>query len=297
LSSKSPPLWLLLVIAAFQQALMAGTFIAARYVLKLTDPFAVAFIRFVLAGSVLIAFAYYKSCRPNAIPVSKPDKKKIFILGIIIILFNQTMYLYGQKLTTAAHASLLFAATPIFVYLMAMKHLGEKWSIIKGAGILLAIVGAAVIVFEKGFDFDAGLLEGDVVILVAVVAWGYYTVYGKPLVEKYGAIRITAYALASGALVYFPFGLYRLITADMTQVDVYGWFSIFYIAIITSVIGYSIWYWMLKYMEASRLAVLVNAQPVIAGILGIYMLNEPLTLPFVIGGIIILAGVTITQKG
>jgi drug/metabolite transporter (DMT)-like permease len=54
---------------------------------------------------------------------------------------------------------------------------------------------------------------------------------------------------------------------------------------------------MLKYMEASRLAVLVNAQPVIAGILGIYMLNEPLTLPFVIGGIIILAGVTITQKG
>jgi len=109
-------------------------------------------------------------------------------------------------------------------------------------------------------------------------------------------LRITAYTLGSGAVAFFPFGLYRLATADLSRIDSLGWVSVLYIAIISSVIGYFIWYWLLKYMEASRVAVLSNAQPIVAGILGIYLLGESLTLPFVLGGIIILAGVTITQK-
>ena len=49
-------------------------------------------------------------------------------------------------------------------------------------------------------------------------------------------------------------------------------------------------------MEAGRASVLTNIQPIVAGFFGLYILSEPLTLPFIIGGIIILAGVTITQK-
>jgi len=214
----------------------------------------------------------------------------------VIILFNQTLYLYGQKLTTASHAALLFSTTPIFVYLMAIPRLGESWSYVKGAGIGLAVIGSAIIVFENGLEFDYNILKGDLIIMVPVVAWAYYTVWGKPLVEKYGAFRVTAYALGSGTLAYFPFGLYRLIAADMTRVDTYGWLSILYLALITSVFGYSVWYWLLKYMEASRASVMVNVQPVIAGILGFYILGETITIQFVIGGVIILAGVAVTQR-
>ncbi len=275
---------------------MAGTFVFARYVLLQTDPFAVAFLRYIIAAAILCLIAARMSRRPDAIPIARKDRGKIFTLGVVIIVFNQTLYLFGQKLTTAGHAALLFATTPIFVYLMAIPHLGEKWSYTKGAGILLAVIGSAVIIFETGMQFDYGVLAGDAIIVVAVVAWAYYSVWGKPLVEKYGAFRITAYSLASGTVLYFPFGLYRLIAADMSKVNTYGWLSILYIAIITSVIGYSIWYWLLKYMEASKASVLVNVQPIVAGILGYYLLGETISLPFVIGGIIILSGVTVTQQ-
>ncbi len=275
---------------------MAGTFVFARYVLLQTDPFAVAFLRYIIAAAILCLIAARMSRRPDAIPIARKDRGKIFTLGVVIIVFNQTLYLFGQKLTTAGHAALLFATTPIFVYLMAIPHLGEKWSYTKGAGILLAVIGSAVIIFETGMQFDYGVLAGDAIIVVAVVAWAYYSVWGKPLVEKYGAFRITAYSLASGTVLYFPFGLYRLIAADMSKVNTYGWLSILYIAIITSVIGYSIWYWLLKYMEASKASVLVNVQPIVAGILGYYLLGETISLPFVIGGIIILTGVTVTQQ-
>lgn len=275
---------------------MAGTFVFARYVLLQTDPFAVAFLRYTLAAAILCIIAARMSRRPDARPIERGDRGKIVLLGLVIIVFNQTFYLYGQKLTTAGHAALLFAITPIFVYLMAIPHLGEKWSYAKGVGILLAVVGSAVIIFETGMQFDYGMLAGDAIIVVAVVAWAYYSVWGKPLVEKYGAFRITAYSLASGTVIYFPFGLYRLIAADMSKVNLYGWLSILYIAIVTSVIGYSIWYWLLKHMEASKASVLVNVQPIVAGILGYYLLGETISLPFVFGGIIILTGVTVTQQ-
>ena len=293
---RSVSLWLLLVIAAVHQVLMGGTFVFARRVLVLTDPFAVAFMRYTLAGAILCAVACRARKRPGTTPIAPADRMKIIILGLVIILINQTFYLYGQKLTTAAHGALLFTLTPIFAYLMAMIRRSESWSYVKGTGIILAVVGSGVIILGKGLRLDPETLKGDLIILVAVVAWAYYLVWGKPLVEKYGALRITAYTLGSGAVAFFPFGLYRLATADLSRIDSLGWVSVLYIAIISSVIGYFIWYWLLKYMEASRVAVLSNAQPIVAGILGIYLLGESLTLPFVLGGIIILAGVTITQK-
>jgi len=294
--AKRPAFSVLLVAALAHQIFGGGTFVFARYVLLQTDPFVVAFLRYILSASILCLIAHRMGKRPGARPISTEDKRKIIILGLVIIIFNQTFYLFGQKLTSAGHGSLLFATTPIFVYLMAMKRLGETWSRMKGLGILLAVVGSAVIVFEKGMRFDFEFLKGDTIIMVAVVAWAYYTVWGKPMVEKYGAFRVTAYSLASGTVVYFPFGLYRFIVADLSQINLYGWLSILYVAILTSVVSYSIWYWLLKYMEASRLSVITNFQPVVAGILGFYILGESLSFPFVIGGLIILAGVTITQK-
>ena len=140
------------------------------------------------------------------------------------------------------------------------------------------------------------MLKGDLIILLAVVTWAYYTVKGKPLVEKYGAFRVTAYVLGAGSIIYFPFGLYRTINADWSQMDSMAWLSIGYIAIGTSVIAYSLWYWLLKYLDASQLAVLNNLQPIVAGFLGYLMLGELMSLPFVIAGVVIIAGVTITQK-
>lgn len=275
---------------------MGGTFAFARHVLQQADPFAIAFLRFCLATSCLIPLALIKARRDGAIRVSREDWKKIFFLGFAIIFFNQTLYLLGQSLTSASHAGLIFSATPIFVYLLAIKHLGESWSYQKGIGVLAAVCGSALIVFENGLDFNVDFIVGDGIILVAVIAWAYYTVYGKPLVEKYGALRVTAYALGSGSVMYFPFGLYRTITADLTQIDSMGWVSIFYIGIVTSVIGYSIWYWMLKHMEAGKASVLTNVQPIVAGAMGYYFLGETISWMFALGGGIIVVGVTITQK-
>ncbi|MEZ5359392.1 MAG: DMT family transporter [Candidatus Zixiibacteriota bacterium] len=296
MTKKTVSLWVILVVAGFHQIIMGGTFPIARIILVQTDPMVVAFFRYCISGSILCLIAWRIGRRPNVIRISPRDKKTIILLGFIIVFLNQTVFLIGQRLTTSAHGGLIFAITPIFVYLMAMKHLGEVWIPKKGFGIALAVAGSAIIIFENGIQFKKDLLAGDIVIIIAVVAWAYYTVFGKPLVEKYGALRITAYTVGAGALMYVPVGLFFLLRTDLSHITPAGWWAQIYISVVTSVIGYSVWFWLVKHMEASRAAVLTNIQPVIAGILGYYILGEGISNQFVIGGIVILAGVYLTQR-
>ena len=138
-----------------------------------------------------------------------------------------------------------------------------------------------------------GLVDGF--IGGAVFAWVYYTILGKPLVMKYGAIRVTAYSLSFGSAVYFPFGLYRALNFNYAAVPWTAWLSVLYAALGVSVTAYVLWYWLLKQMEASRLAVFNNIQPVIASVVAMLFLGEPINLTFILGGAIVLTGVLITE--
>jgi drug/metabolite transporter (DMT)-like permease len=74
-----------------------------------------------------------------------------------------------------------------------------------------------------------------------------------------------------------------------------AWGSVAYAGIGVSVVAYVLWYWVLKYFEASRVAVFHNIQPLIASGAAYIWLNEPLGLSFIVGGSIALAGVIIAE--
>jgi len=205
------------------------------------------------------------------------------------------MYLYGQKLTAAGHGSLLFATVPIWIFLGAMIHLKEKFRWRRAVGVLIGLTGVIVIITAGAVEIGREDLTGDLIILLAVIAWAYYSILGKPLVEKYGAFRVTAYALASGSALYLPFGLYRAVVFDYSQVTIGAWLSVLYVALGVSVAAYVLWYWVLKQMDASRIAVWHNIQPIIASVVAYFFLHEPLGWSFVIGGVIVLIGVIVTE--
>ncbi len=70
-----------------------------------------------------------------------------------------------------------------------------------------------------------------------------------------------------------------------------------YIALITSIISYSIWFWALGKMEASKLSIFQNLQPIIATVLSVLFFGEVLGWEFYVGGAMVIAGVVITQRG
>jgi drug/metabolite transporter (DMT)-like permease len=283
----------LLSILIFQQILGALTFPIAKYGLREIEPFTFAFYRFMLSSLVLLGITRFRS---KTQPIEKKDYWKIIGLGFLVIPFNQAAYLYGQKLTGVGHGSLLFATVPIWIFIGGLFYLKEKFILRRAVGVVFGLVGVFIIMTSGAIDLGPEYLLGDLIILVAVLAWAAYTILGQPLVLKYGAFRVTAYALVSGSIMYFPFGFYRAIIFDYQNTTFGAWLTVIYVALGVSVAAYVLWYWLLKYMEATKIAVFHNLQPIVASCVAFLFLGEPIGWTFIIGGIIVLTGVIITEK-
>lgn len=292
-STRSPGPFVLISALLIHHLLGALTFPIAKYGLAIIEPFTFAFYRYGLSSIVLLGIVRLR--KANKPPIEKKDYLKIVGLGCLIIPFNQTAYLFGQSLTGAGHGALLFATVPIWLFLGALVYLKEKFVLRRAAGVALGLIGVAVIITTGAVELGTQYLLGDLIILIAVFAWVTYTILGRPLVFKYGAFRVTAYALASGSALYFPFGLYRALIFDYTAAAFGAWLTVIYVALGVSVTAYVLWYWVLKYLEATRIAVFHNLQPVIASVIAFIFLGEPIGRAFIIGGIIVLTGVIITE--
>lgn len=286
------PLWSLYTILVVHQIVNAAAFPVAKVGLAQFDPLVYAFFRFSFCTLGYLPFLILNGA---TVKIPRADRLKIFGIGLLLVPLNQLLFLTGQKLTSAGHASLLFATTPIFVYMLAIRFLKEKLTTLRSLGILVALSGVLIILFSGGIRFGLEFLEGDLLVLMAVMAWAGATVAGKPLASRYGAFRVMGTAMVYGSLVYMPFGVVIALHADYSAANYIGWLSIVYMAIVVSIFGYVVWYWVLKFLEASQVAVLQNIQPIIATALAAMFLGEPVTVTLVTGGIIVIAGVVLSQ--
>jgi len=289
---QQKPIWYLYLVILGHQIVTALAFPMAKLGLNEIEPFTYALFRFALASIVYIPVLFLLR-KKKVIPLRV--HLKIFLIGIIIIPLNQVVFLVGQSRTTAGHSSLLFATIPIFIYILAIIFLKEKATIRQTLGIIIAAVGVYLILSNGHFEFDGDYLVGDLLILVAVLAWAVATIMVKPLAVEYGAFRVTGLALLYGSLLYMPYGIYRFLSFDTSTLTISAYISVLYLALVVSVLAYFLWYWVLKYMAASRVAVIQNIQPIIATAVAVVLLNETIGQNFIIGGIIIIAGVIITE--
>jgi len=273
----------------------AGTFIVAKVALRDFDPMALAQLRFALAGlglfGVLVARGGldFRSVRRSW--------RALALLGGIGTTLNQGLFLAGLSHSTPAHAALLYAATPIIVLCLALARGQERASAIRAVGVALAFGGVLFLLLGRGLTFDARWIGGDVLIFLAVIAWAVYTTRGKELIARHGVLPVTAWATLFGALCFLPVGVPALAAQDWSRVSAAGWWSLGYIAALTSVVSYLLWGWALARVEASRVAVFTNLQPIATALLAWALLGEPLTLHFLAATAFVLTGVWLAERG
>ena len=99
-----------------------------------------------------------------------------------------------------------------------------------------------------------------------------------------------------GTLLFVPIGIYPAATFDYGRAGTLSWFSLLYIAVLASGVAYPLWYWALKHLEASRLAVFSNFQPVLTAAPSYLFFAEELTPNFILGGTLVLVGVFATER-
>lgn len=252
-------------------------------------PLAVALLRFTIASTVLLSMQRVRGPWPG---IERKDFARILLLAFLVVPINQGFFLFGLARSTASHASLLYALTPLAVLLLARRMLGEGAVMSKLAGTAVAFAGVAIILLERGLAHEREVLVGDLMLLVAVFAWALYTVLSKPLTMRYGAMPVTTWSIVAGTVFTLPAYLIPGAVPPLSAIRLEVWGGILYLAVGTSVVAYPLWMYALKHLDASKVAITTNLQPILTAILSWIVFRERFTPGFLIGAALVLAGVT-----
>ena len=275
-----------------QTVISGGTYLVAKRALAEVPVSTLVLWRFLLSGTV---FALLVGLLPGPLPPRRAVPAT-FLLGFLAGPLNQGLFFAGLQKSTAAHAALLYALTPIGVYVYSVLRGREAPSARAGLGLLLALAGALVLLLAHGLRALHGVFVGDVLILGAVSAWVVYTAEGKAFIGEHGPLRATAWSMIAGALWLIPLAPWVLRPEFVLGASALVKGAIAYLALLTSVVSYLLWYWALGRTDASKVAVFSNLQPVATAVAAWLVLGEHIGWEVAVGGVLVLAGVRLTSS-
>ena len=270
--------------------LFSFTNIAAKEAVMNFSPWAVAFFRFMIGSVTLYLLMKLMRKRINLQPV---DKWRFVTLAFLAVPLNQITFLTGIQYTPASHPALLYATTPAWVLLLAVWLRVEKLRWWKWAGIILAMLGVAILFIGEFVSFRQETIRGDLFLIIALFSWALYTTLGKPIVERYGALETTFVVITFGFFLYIPFGLWPVITADYSQITLKVIFAIIYIGIFASGIAYFLWYWLLERIRPSQVAIITCLGPPLTAFFEWTIFGTIPTINLLLSSIVVLAGIAL----
>jgi drug/metabolite transporter (DMT)-like permease len=161
---------------------------------------------------------------------------------------------------------------------------------------VLAFAGVALILAER--DVVSGAtLRGDLLVLLAVLAWSAYTAFGKSLLAAHGTLFVTGVGLVAGTVAFLPVGAPALARLDVGALSWAAWAGVFFLAALSSVAAYTLWYYAIARLPPSRVAVFMNLQAPLVVLTAWILWGERVTPAFVTGAALVLVGVRAAQRG
>jgi drug/metabolite transporter (DMT)-like permease len=213
---------------------------------------------------------------------------------------NQAFFLNGTRLAPTTHVALVYATCPLIVLLFATALGQERLAWGRLGGILATVLGALVMglgnFWQPGRE-AAAAFRGDLLLVGAVSSWAGYLTVNKPLVDRHGALTVLAATFLVGALLEVPIAVWTFPQwPSLTTASGAAWMGLAYLALIVSVIGLACQNQALRRLDASQVAVVGNASPLLTVLWGVSFLGEALTPTLIGGGILILGGILWTER-
>ena len=257
-------------------------------------PFTGVALRFALAGVLLVALAPSLGVRLGR----APRERVLWVAnGVLSFCLSYSAVYWSEQYLPSGLAAVLFATYPLFIAALAHFLLpGERLRRGAALGMALGFAGVAVI-----FSDDLSLLGGEAVrraALVMLVA-PLVSALASVLVKRWGsgvhplslaAVPMLLAGVVMGAVAF-------LVERHVPLVfDVRSVGALLYLAILGSAVTFTIYYWLLANMSATRLALMSYLIPIVAVAVGALVFDEPLRPRLLAGSALVLVGVVVVNR-
>jgi len=273
-----------------------GTFIAGRILADSVPPADAAFIRFALAALFMAVITRLIDGKLALPP--KNQVIRLLLLGFTGVFCYNICFFSGLAYIEAGRASLIIALNPIAIAVGAILLLGERLSLLQTAGLVISLIGA-VFVISNGHPsvlLSGGFGFGEAAIIGCVVSWAAYSLIGRSVLRDMSPLSAVFYSALFGAAMLFLVTLRDWTLGGMFNYSAAAWLSLVFLGLLGTAAGFSLYYYAIRTIGAARSSVFINLVPLFSIVLAWLILGETIKGSVLVGGIILLTGVYLTNK-
>ena len=274
-----------------------GAFIAGRLLALELPHFFAATGRYLVATAALFIFLWL---REGNLP--RPTARQwfeIFLLGATgVFLYNAFFFAALAKLS-ASRAALIIATNPALTAVAAWLVFRQRFVWWQWVGVATAFAGVAIVVSHGDIALVSDAIGlGEVLMFGGAASWVVYTLVGRSMMQRKDALSplaTTAYASGVGLLLLAAAATFELPQVQWSRIGLTELVAWGYLGLLGTAVGFVWFYEGVKALGAARASVFTNLVPVFGVSLGVLLLGEPLLASMIVGGLVTLAGVSLTN--
>ena len=272
-----------------------STYLAIRYAVETIPPLIVAGFRHIVAGVLLLGWAYARGYRPT-----RREWRASAILGVLYFVIGHGSLHWAETVVPSGWAALLIASEPIWIaVLAAVASHGERLTGKTIIGLLLGIAGVALLVGEETASGQRAVVIGSIAILIGTLSWSVGVIYSRTSSLPRNAPARAGMPEIVGSLILltvagFTGEFSQLHIANVTSRSA---FSLLYLITFGSIITFSAYTWLLDHVSPTLVSTHTYANPVIAVLLGWLWAGEVINLRVLEAGLLTLVAVFLISRG
>jgi drug/metabolite transporter (DMT)-like permease len=284
-----------------------STYIGIRLGVETIPPFLMAAVRFLIAGSVVLAWEAGQAWRLRGDP-TVPEAERPYlptrrewrdsaIVGGLLLFGGMGMVALGEKTVPAGIAAILVAMLPVWVAVLGRIFFGERLPVAAVVGIVVGLVGVIILVGPFG---AAGRMAFDpfgiVCLLFSPLCWGSGSLYSSHrAVLPRRPLTATGVQMICGGILLLVGSILvgELATFDLAAVSSRSWLGLVYLTTIGSLVGFTTYVWLLRVAPLPKIATYAYVNPVVAFVLAGILLGETIEPRTVLAGAVIVFAVAL----
>ena len=282
-------------LLTLNMALWGSSLVVARAAHEIVPPLAFTFWRWVVAVLVLLPIVWRKL--PATMPTVRRSWRSLALLcGFMVV--GTTFSVVAVNYTTAINASLINGSQPIVTALAAFLVVRERMSLRSGLGVLAAFIGILVMISQGRPQLLLGLAinSGDLVMLIAVFAWAFYSVELHRQPEHPSGNVLLFFIACTGLVTVLPFYIVETVFVREFVPSKNGVAAIIYLSVAATLLAVYLWNLAIRSVGATHAALFLNLIPVFGAAFAMLFLGESLYTFHVIGAAFVFLGIVMAVR-
>lgn len=285
------PRYSILIIAAFFAIyfIWGSTYLLNKIVVTEAPPLMLASIRFISAGILIFIIARVMKLD---LSVNRRQFINSVIAGFLFLSYGNGMFVWALKYVDSGFAALIASSQPLFVLVLMYIIHGKKIHLKSLIGVFLGLAGMYLLFIQQDLSPGGNHFLGIVMILTCVLSWSYGSVFVAKAELPTHFLVSTGYQMLTGGIIL----IFGSIMVGEPWVSPLGWspkaqLSMFLLVIFGSIVAFTAFNYLLKVVSTEKVSTSAFVNPVIALILGSYVLDEKITAQSGVAALILLTGV------